>query len=251
MIGGVNMPFSNGDFLLVHYTAKVKETGEIIDTTIEEDAKNYGIYSSEREYEPILVIIGEGRIVKGLEEKLRELNEGEEVVFEVPPEKAYGARDPSKIKRIPLREFAKANIEPIPGKVVEINGLPAVVREVGGGRVLVDFNHPLAGKVIEYKAKVVKHVTDEYEKLKLLLKRRFKTKSIESYDIKLSDDKTSLTVKIPEKDMLLQDIQLAKRAFAREVFTYFPSIVKISFVEELEKQQKAEAKEEAPSSQTE
>lgn len=245
------MPFNDGDFLLVNYTAKVKETGEIIDTTIEEDAKSYGIYSSEKEYEPILVIIGEGRIIKGLEEKLRELNEGEEAVFEVSPEKAYGVRDPSKIKRIPLREFVKANIEPIPGKVVEINGVPAVIREVGGGRVLVDFNHPLAGKVIEYKAKVVKHVTDEFEKLRLLLKRRFKTKSLESYDIKLSDDKTVLTVKIPEKDMLLQDIQLAKRAFAREVFTYFPSIVKVLFIEELEKQQKAEANETVTNSQSE
>lgn len=245
------MPFSDGDFLLIHYTAKVKETGEVIDTTIEEDAKAYGIYSSEKEYEPQLVVIGEGKVVKGLEEKLRELSEGEEVAFEVPPEKAYGARDPSKIKRLPLREFAKANIEPIPGKVVEVNGLPAVIREVGGGRVIVDFNHPLAGKVIEYKAKVVKHVTDEGEKLRLLLKRRFKTKMIDSYGVTISDDKSSLTIKIPEKDMLLQDLQLAKRAFAREVFTYFPSITKVSFVEEIEKPQKPEAREAPSSTQSE
>lgn len=238
------MPFNNGDFLLIHYTAKVKETGEIIDTTIEEDAKEHKVYSSEKVYEPLLVIIGEGKTIKGLEEKLRELNEGEEVVFDVQPEKAYGTRDPSKIKRIPLKEFVKANIDPIPGKVVEINGLPAVIREVGGGRVLVDFNHPLAGKVIEYKVKVVRQLTDDNEKLRSLLKRRFKTKLLDSYELILSDDKTSLTVKIPEKDMLLQDIQLAKRTFAREVFNYFPNIVKVLFIEELEKPQKAEGKEE-------
>jgi len=249
------LPFGDGDFLLVHYTARVKETGELVETTIEEDAKQFGVYSAEKSYEPLLVIIGEGKVVKGLEEKLRELNEGEEAVFEVPPEKAYGVRDPSRVKRLPLRDFIKSNVEPAPGKVVEINGLPALIREVGGGRVLVDFNHPLAGKVIEYKVKVVKKVTDDYEKLRLLLKRRFRTKLADSYEIAVDGEKSTLTVKVPEKDMLLQDIQLAKRAFARDVFSYFPGISKVAFIEEIEKQQKVEEKgpesSDTPSSQTE
>lgn len=228
------MPFNDGDFLLVHYTSKVKETNEIIETTIEEDAKQYGIYSSEKSYDPLLIVIGEGKVIKGLEEKLKELSEGEEAVFDVPPEKAYGTRDISKVKRIPMREFVKADITPVPGKVVEIGGLPAVIREVGGGRVVVDFNHPFAGKAIEFKVKVVKHVRDEDEKLRLLLKRRFKSKFIDSYELSLNNDRNTLTVKIPEKDMLMQDIQLAKRAFARETFNYFPNITKITFIEELE-----------------
>lgn len=234
------MPFNNGDFLLIDYTSKVKETNEIIETTIEEDAKQYGVYSSEKTYEPVLIIVGEGKVIRGMEEKLRELNEGEEAIFEVPPEKAYGNRDASKIKRLPMREFIKADITPVPGKVVDIGGLPAVIREVGGGRVIVDYNHPLAGKAIELKVKVVKHVQDESEKLRLLLKRRFKSKLIDSYELIKDAENNVLTVKIPEKDMLNQDIQLAKRAFAREVFTYFPTIRKVAFVEELENPTKTE-----------
>lgn len=228
------MPFRTGDFLLVDYTARVKETGEIIETTNEEEAKAYGIYSPERVYEPALVIIGEGRLIKGFEEVLAQMDVNEERVFEVPPEKAYGTRDPSKLRTVPLREFTRANIEPVPGKVVEINGAPAVVRGVTGGRVLVDFNHPLAGKVIEYRARIVRHVTDDNEKLKLLLKRRVRSKNVDAYEVSLSDEGSIVTVKVPESDMLSPEIQLAKRAFARDVFAYIPIVSKVIFVEELE-----------------
>jgi len=96
------MSFKEGDFILIDYVAKVKETGELIDTSKAEVAKEYKKFSEEKIYEPLLVIIGEHRVVEGLEEELKKMNVGEEKTLEIPPEKAYGKRDPSKVKLLPL-----------------------------------------------------------------------------------------------------------------------------------------------------
>ncbi len=239
------MAFKDGDFILIDYTAKVKETGDIIETTLEDVAKEAGLHSEEKKYEPMLVIIGEGRVVRGLEEKLKELGEGEEAEFDVPPEKAYGKRDPSRLRKIPLREFRKAEIEPIPGRVVEINGVPAVVRDVSGGRVLVDFNHPLAGKTIVYKVKVVRHVSDDVEKIRLLLKRRIKPKDLDKFKLDINREEGTLEILVPEDEIVSPDIQLAKKALARDVFNYIDWARKVIFKEVLEtKKEKEEKKEE-------
>ncbi|MEM0021334.1 MAG: FKBP-type peptidyl-prolyl cis-trans isomerase [Fervidicoccaceae archaeon] len=230
------MTFNEKDFIIVDYTATVKETGSVVDTTDGETAKQNNIFDEEKIYEPILVVIGEGRVVKGLEDALKEMGEGEEKVVEIPPEKAYGERDPSKLRRIPIREFRKGDIEPIPGRIVEINGVPAVIRDVSGGRVLVDFNHPLAGKVLVYKVKVVKQLRTDDEKIRALLKRRFRAREPEKYGIRISKEEGLVEIRIPEQDMLNQEIQLAKRALAREIFNYIDGISKVVYVEEIAKQ---------------
>lgn len=99
------MPFAKGDFILIDFVAKIKETGEIFDLTIEEIAKKENIYREDEIYEPMLVVFGEGWILEGLEEELIKMNPGEQKIIELPPEKAFGSRDPSKIKVIPAREL--------------------------------------------------------------------------------------------------------------------------------------------------
>jgi peptidylprolyl isomerase len=237
--------FKDKDFLLIDYTARVKETGEVVETTIADVAKENNIFDKEKKYEPMLVILGEGRVVKGLEEALKQMSVGEEKTVEVPPEKAYGTRDPSKLRRMPMREFRRAGIEPFPGKVVEINGVPAVVRDVGGGRVLVDFNHPLAGKTIVYDVKVVAHLSTDEDKVKALLKRRLKPKNIDAYWIEFNREEATITIKIPVDEMLNPDIQLAKKALAREIFNYIDWCSKVVFTEIIESAEKR--KKEKPS----
>ncbi len=238
------MAFKDKDFLLVEYTATIKETGEIVETTDAETAKKHNIFDEEKVYEPMLIIIGEGRVVKGLEEALKEMKEGEEKTIEVPPEKAYGVRDPNKLRRLPLREFRKADVEPIPGRIVEINGIPAVVRDISGGRVLVDFNHPLAGKTIVYQVKIVKQIPSDEEKIKALLKRRFKPKNLDAYEIKILKEEGMVEIRVPEDEMLNPDIQLAKKALAREIFNYIDGVKKTVFIEELKNPKAEEKKEE-------
>jgi peptidylprolyl isomerase len=225
------MAFKEKDFLLVEYTARVKETGEIIDTTSADVAKEAKIYSEGEVYEPMLVILGEHRVIKGLEEELYKMEPGVEKEVEIPPEKAYGRRDPSKVKIMSVREFRRANIEPRPGKIVEVNGLPAVIKSVSGGRVVVDFNHPLAGKTLIYKVKVVGVVEDDAEKIKHLLHRRMKQIPLDEFDVEIDRETGKVTIRLPERAYLLEDVQYAKRAVAFEIFKYIPDVAEVVFIE--------------------
>ncbi len=224
------MPFAKGDFLLIDYIAKVKETGETFDTTIEEVAKKERIYREDKIYEPLLVILGEGRVVKGLEEALEKMNVGEEKEIEVEPKKAYGERDPSKVRMVSLREFSRRGITPRVGEIVEINGLPAVIRSITGGRVIVDFNHPLAGKTIIFKVKVLKKIDDEAEKVKHLVHRRIKAAPTDKIEIERKENE--ITVKLPKESYLAEDIQYAKQALAREIAKYIPGVSVVKFIQE-------------------
>lgn len=217
------------EFVLIDYVARVKDTGEVVETTLAEEAKKAGIFDAEKVYEPLLVIVGEGRVVRGLEDALKGIREGEEKEIEIPPEKAYGVRDPRKVKIIPLREFRKAKVDPVPGKIVEIGGALAVVRAVSGGRVQVDFNHPLAGKTLVYKVKVVKKIKDPVEKARALIRRRIKRVPAEKFGVELQGGQ--IRIRVPEEALLLDDLQYAKLALAREFADYL-GVEKTVFVEE-------------------
>ena len=229
------MPFNEGDFVLIEYTAKVKDTGQVIETTKEDVAKEHGLYSEDKRFEPLLVIIGEKRVVSGLEEALRDMDVGQEKTFEVPPEKAYGKRDPNKVRRISRREFIKADIDPVPGQVIEFNGVPAIIRDVSGGRVVVDFNHPLAGKTLVYEVKVVSKLESDEDKIRALIKRRFRPKEDDSYKFSIDKERGIVEITIPVDDMLNENIQLAKKALANDIFKYINGINTVVFKEVLEK----------------
>ena len=150
------MPFKKGDFLLIDYVARVSETGEVFDTTIEDVAKKEGIYKDGMLYEPMLVVVGEGWVLKALDESLLNLELGKKERIEIPPEKGFGKRDPSKIKLYSLRKLRAQGITPKVGMQIRVDGQLATVRTVGSGRVLLDFNPPLAGKTLIYEVTVKK-----------------------------------------------------------------------------------------------
>ncbi len=157
-----------GDFVKINYTGKVKETGEVFDTTREDVAKKEGIFSERIKYGPVLVIVGYERVVKGLDEELLKMKVGERKEVEIPPEKGFGKRDPNLIKLVPLSEFKKQKIEPRPGMNLTMGGLNCKVISVGSGRVRVDFNHPLAGKTLIYDVEVKEKIENDEEKVKAL-----------------------------------------------------------------------------------
>jgi peptidylprolyl isomerase len=245
------MAFKEGDFVLVEYTVKIKETQEIVDTTNEEEARKAGIYDAKERYGPRLVIVGEGRLIAGLEEAITQLSVGEEKSVTIPPEKAFGKRDPNKIKIIPRSQFIKSGVAPEPGKVVEINGQLAVIRSVTSGRVIVDFNHPLAGKTLEARVKAVKKLEDVREKVLYLLLRRLPA-LISENDVKVEytpEDKY-VKVNLNEKALLVQDMQNIKRIVVSEIGKYMrPDVDKIDFIEKIslavKQQEEKEKKEEA------
>ena len=158
-----------GDFLKVEYVGRVSGTNEIFDLTNEELAKKEGIHNPNYRYGPVLVIIGAGMIVRGVENKLKEMKPGEEREFEVSPEEGFGNRDVKRIRIVSIANFIRQKINPIPGSFVEINGRQAKIQSVSGGRVRVDFNHPLAGKSVKYRIKITETISRPLERVKAIL----------------------------------------------------------------------------------
>jgi peptidylprolyl isomerase len=178
------MPFQKGDFILIDYIARIKDTDEVFDTTIEAEAKKFNIYRSDVIYESMLVVLGEGWVVSGLEEKLYEMSVGEKREIEVPPEKGFGVRDPSKVRLIPLRMFkGEPNLRP--GARVRFRDALATVRSISSGRVQLDFNHPLAGKTLKYEVEVKDEVKEPINKIKALLHRRLPTIPTDNFSLSL------------------------------------------------------------------
>jgi len=153
-----------GDFIKIGYTAKL-EDGTVIDTTDEKVAKEYGIYDENARYGDIVVVVGEGNVVKGLDEQLV----GKEVGFKgeivVPPEKAFGKYDPKKRETVSIKKFSE---RPRPGQRVRLGNRVGIVERVIGRRAIVDFNHPLAGKTVVFEIEIKEKVEDLAEKIKAL-----------------------------------------------------------------------------------
>ena len=98
------MSLQKGDFVIIDYTAKVKETGEVFDTTIEETAKKERLYKEGDIYEPKLIVVGESWVLKALDDSFPTMEVGKAASVEIPQDKAFGARDPEKIKRVLLKQ---------------------------------------------------------------------------------------------------------------------------------------------------
>src|SRR2546428_13610486 len=119
------MPVKEGDFLLVNYTLKVKESGETVDTTLDTVAKEARIHKEDNVYQPKLVVIGEEFLPKSLEESLVGIEPGTKKTIELTPEKGYGARDPGKMRLIRLRRFRARRTDPGHRGRVALEGEPA------------------------------------------------------------------------------------------------------------------------------
>ena len=88
---------------------------------------------------------------------------------ELSPEKAFGKRNSSLIQLIPMKVFQGQNTQPVPGAMFNFDGRPARILTVSGGRVMADFNNPLAGKEVVYNVNAKRKVEDLNEKIKALI----------------------------------------------------------------------------------
>jgi len=231
------MALQKGDFILLDYIAKVKETGEVFDTTIEEVAKKERLYKEGEIYEPKLVVIGEGWVLKALDESLTNMEVGKTETVEIPPEKAFGARDPEKVRRVPLRHLTAKGITPTLGMRIEYDGKMATVRAIGAGRVLLDFNPPLAGKTLVYDVTIKKKLETPEEKIAALIHRRIPAVEIEKF--KFGIKAKNVTIEMPEEAFYLEGIQVAKRGIALDIQRFFPQITAVKFTETFKAEPKA------------
>jgi len=230
----MEMPFQKGDFIFIDYVGRVKETNELFDTTIEEVAKQEKLYKEGDIYEPKLVVLGEGWVLKALEEELYNFELGKTKKVEIPPEKAFGPRDPEKVKLVSLRRLTSKGITPQIGQRIEFEGKMATVRTVGAGRVQLDFNPPLAGKTLVYEVTVKKKLETVKEKIEALIHRRIPVVEIEKFKVKIG--KENVTIEMPEEAFYIEGIQLAKRGIALDIQKFFPEKLAVKFIEIFKRQ---------------
>ena len=207
----------------------MSETGEVFDTTVEDVAKEEGIYKEGGLYEPTLVVVGEGWVLRALDDGLLNLELRKTDRIEIPPEKAFGTRDAEKIRLYPLRKLTSRKITPQVGMRVEVDGSLATVRTIGSGRVLLDFNLPLAGKTLVYEVTVQKKLTRVKEKILALIHRRMPQISIKGFSLEIKRDQ--VTIDIPEEAFYIEGLQLAKRGIAMDIQKFFPEMSTIKFAE--------------------
>ncbi len=229
------MPIEKGDFILIDYVAKVKETGEVFDTTMEEVAKKEGLYKEGEVYESKLMVVGEGWMLKALEESLPSIELEKPSSVEIPPEKAFGSRDPEKVRLVPLRRLTARGITPQPSMRIELDGKFATVRTIGSGRVQLDFNPPLAGKTLVYEITVQKKLETEVEKITALIHRRVPTVEVEKFNLKIS--KKGVGIDVPEEAFYVEGLQLAKRGIAADIQKFLPETTTVKFAETYKKQE--------------
>jgi peptidylprolyl isomerase len=130
---------------------KIEYTGSFDDGTVFD--------SSEKHDKPLEFEAGAGQVIKGFDNAVVGMKKGEEKSIKIAPEEAYGHVNPELVKQLPRERLPKEQ-EPQPGMVLIIglpNGaqLPAKIVDVKDGIVTIDLNHPLAGKTLNFKCKVV------------------------------------------------------------------------------------------------
>ena len=163
------------DFIEIEFTGRIKD-GEIFDSNIKEDLESAKLNIPAK---PFIFCLGEGMFLKGVDEFLigkKISQENNQFEIELPPEKAFGNRNFKLIQIIPMRVFREQRVTPVPGQSFNFDGRLAKILSVSGGRVITDFNNPLAGKTVIYKVRVLRKIEDLNQKIDAFIEFLFKRK---------------------------------------------------------------------------
>jgi len=214
------MAIAEGDYIRLDYTGSVDEI--VFDTTSAEAAKEAGIENSSATYGPILVRVGSGHVIPGLDEALVGREPGEEAELDVAPEKAFGEYDRKLVEGVPLKQFGeKVQV----GSRVKNDNREGVVRDIIGSRAIVDYNNELAGKTLHYRFKVVDLVEDGIERAKGLV-RLYAGRELEA-----SLDDGVLTLELPPGIGYDRRWVLWKPTIVRDIFEAAPDVTEIRLLE--------------------
>ena len=220
-----------GDFIRISFALRVKETGQLIETTDEDLAMKENIHDEKTNYGPRLMIVGnEEMFLKRLNEEIIGKDVGEKFKIDVPPEETFGTRDVSKIRLLGRKELVAKNIIPEVGRQIQWGNQTGVVLSVVGGRVRVDFNHPLVDKVIVYDVEILEKISGTKKKMEALID--FRMPGIDLKGFKINDEKIKVTIEIPE-DIVSRDpyIQWRKMRIANDINKNFPERKEVVFID--------------------
>ena len=111
------------------------------------------------DHKPAVFEFGDGNLLPGVEKHLLGMAAGDDRVFDIPPEDAFGQPNPANVQRFDRNTF-DADMELAEGLVISFadaqnTELPGVVKSVSDEEVVVDFNHPLAGRTLKFRVKIL------------------------------------------------------------------------------------------------
>ena len=134
-----------GDKVIVEYTGTL-EDGTVFDTT-------------EKHSAPFQFTVVEGQVIKGFDDAVIGMEQGEEKEITLPPEQAYGSYNPELVKDMPRNSFPEDQ-EITPGMMFVMNmedgrQVPFRISKVTDDMITIDLNPPLAGKTLRFKIKIV------------------------------------------------------------------------------------------------
>lgn len=128
------------------YELKDKENNEILETNFQA--------------EPIKFITGLGHVLEKLEKEVLNLRANEEKIIQILKDESAIEYNPGGVRSFPKEEFAgielKEGMELI-GEGEDGRTARVIVKSIGDDEVVVDFNHPYAGKDLEFKVKIVEN----------------------------------------------------------------------------------------------
>ena len=226
------MAFSKGSLIFVDYTSKVKDTGEVFETTIEEEAKKHSFHDPNVKYQPKLVSVGESWVIKGLDEALENTSVGDKTTVEVSPDKGFGERDSGKVRMIPLRKLGEDAEKVSIGDTIEVDNKKGIVRFIGSGRIKIDYNHRFAGKTILYDINVLKELKSDEDKITGILKKNL---PIEDEKIIFNKKDKILDIIIPQEIFRAENLPIIKHFIQMDLFKFVLGLEKITFTETYEK----------------
>jgi FKBP-type peptidyl-prolyl cis-trans isomerase 2 len=130
---------------------KVEYEGTFDDGTVFDSTKMNG-------GTPLKFQVGAGQLIKGFDNSVVDKKAGDEYTIRLEPSEAYGERKDGMTQRVPKAQFPKG-VDLQPGLMLMVMGpqgqMPASIKSIEDDEVVIDLNHPMAGKVLNFKIKIV------------------------------------------------------------------------------------------------
>ena len=158
------------DFVELEFVGTVKG-GEVFDTNIKEvadklhESHDHSDGHTHDDVKPVIISLGLGMMLPAIDDFLVGKEVDKSYTLELVPDKAFGARKKELIRTLSINSFRDQKVRPETGMVFSFDGMMGRVSTVSGGRVIVDFNNPLAGKVLVYELTVKGRLGDSSDDL--------------------------------------------------------------------------------------
>ncbi len=209
---------NDSDFIELSFELRAGQDKKLISTTKEDVAKADNIFDEKKKYKDAVIIVGSEGLFKEINESFKNAEIDKEYEVLVPAKDAYGLRDNKNIKVVPMREFQRNKINPEMGKEVNINNKVGRIISVTPGRVLIDYNHELAGKDLYYKYEIKKTINDVDGKVKAIIDMNYST----SDNFEVTVDNNTINMQIPEEAKFDINWVDSKYKIVNDVRKYLP-----------------------------